>query len=191
MHQLRDMRSCQQNSRHSKHLRGYTYLGLLLVLTGVMYIVALSVQNGAAIQKTEAERQLWLVGTAYEKAILQYAKQPMATRAAQSDSFTATGPLRLEQLLKDPRTPGLQRHLRNLYADPMTGQMAWGIIRDASGSILGIYSMDKSQPIKRTGFDPQHADFENAKSYEDWIFGLPQARQIKPKNSDQPLELRK
>lgn len=158
-------------------LFGFTYLGLLLVLVGITYITTLSVQAGLTMHRTEAERQLWSVGTAYEKAIIDYTRQqapPGATVGAPSRPRLH----QLEHLLKDPRTPGLQRHLRKLYADPMTGSMEWGIIRDANGAILGVYSTDKRAPIKKTGFDPQHADFESAKSYSQWIFGLPQARQM-------------
>ncbi|MCY1541438.1 hypothetical protein D9M68_771320 [compost metagenome] len=85
------------------------------------------------------------------------------------------GPMTLEDLLKDPRTPGLLRHLRKLYADPITGQAQWGLVRDAAGRIVGIHSLSERPPLKTHGFDAAHARFEQAQHYSDWVFGLPAA----------------
>jgi hypothetical protein len=50
------------------------------------------------------------------------------------------------------RMPGTRRYLRQLYADPLTGRREWGLIRDALGSIQGVYSLADGRPIRRQGF---------------------------------------
>jgi hypothetical protein len=42
-------------------------------------------------------------------------------------------PLHLEELLQDPRHPGIQRHLRKIYLDPVTGKAEWGLITGPGG----------------------------------------------------------
>ncbi len=85
----------------------------------------------------------------------------------------AQGPRSLEDLLKDPRLPGLRRHLRQLYADPLTGKEQWGLVKDSKGSILGVHSLAEGKPVQRTGFEPQLGSFEDAENYRQWVFGLP------------------
>jgi hypothetical protein len=76
-------------------------------------------------------------------------------------------------LLKDARVPGLRRHLRQVYADPLTGKKEWGLVTDNQGFIVGVHSLSEAQPIQQVGFEPQLAQLEEAKSYRQWVFGLP------------------
>lgn len=154
--------------------KGYAYLGMLLVLTAVMHLSALSVQKGVALHQSEKEQQLLLVGYEYEKAIIEYTKTANSNTSA--TTTTTQGPLQLQDLLKDPRYPGIKRYLRKLYSDPMAGTPEWGLVKAANGNIIGVYSTDTRQPTKRSGFDSIHNSFDNAKSYSQWVFGLPQAR---------------
>lgn len=155
-----------------KNIDGFTYLSTLLVLTGVMHLSALSVQKGVALHQSEKEQQLLLVGYEYEKAIIEYTK----TANSNTSATTTQGPLQLQDLLKDPRYPGIKRYLRKLYSDPMAGTPEWGLVKATNGNIIGVYSTDNRQPTKKTGFDAVHNSFDNAKSYSQWVFGLPQAR---------------
>jgi hypothetical protein len=83
-----------------------------------------------------------------------------------------TGPTELAELLRDPRVPGLRRHLRRLPHDPMTGRSEWGLLRDNGGRIVAVYSLAEGRPIKRDGFDGvRQAGFEEAESYAQWVFG--------------------
>ncbi|HEY4374422.1 MAG TPA: hypothetical protein VGN52_21050 [Burkholderiales bacterium] len=68
------------------------------------------------------------------------------------------------------RLPGIRRHLRRLYADPLTGKPGWGTIPAPGGGIMGVYSLAKGTPIKIALFDPELADFEGKTSYADWQF---------------------
>jgi hypothetical protein len=139
-----------------------------------MHLSALSVQKGVALHQSEKEQQLLLVGYAYEKAIIEYTKT--ANSNSNTSANTTQGPSNLQDLIKDPRYPGIKRYLRKLYADPMAGTPEWGLVKAANGNIIGVYSTDNRQPTKKTGFDAVHNSFDNAKSYSQWVFGLPQAR---------------
>jgi type II secretory pathway pseudopilin PulG len=142
---------------------------IAIALIGVAASASLSI--GAAVARRDAERQLLTVGLEYQQALRSYAGIPSSTTVATA----AHGPRALDELLKDPRVPGTRRHLRQLYADPLTGRVEWGLVRDAQGYIVGIHSMSDAQPIQRDSFEVPFASFGEAEHYSEWIFGLPQA----------------
>ncbi|MCL2876591.1 MAG: type II secretion system GspH family protein [Betaproteobacteria bacterium] len=79
-------------------------------------------------------------------------------------------PTSLEELLKDDRFPGIRRHLRKIFVDPMTGKAEWGLVM-VSGRIVGIHSLSTSVPIKQAGFESEDQSFSGKQSYAEWIFG--------------------
>jgi len=83
-------------------------------------------------------------------------------------------------LLRDPRVPGVRRHLRRIYADPLTGNRDWAVVRDGQGFIIGIHSVAEGEPVKRAGFDMRLVNFDGARKYADWVFGLPGAQAAIP-----------
>lgn len=97
--------------------RGFTYLWLLFVLAlGGVGLAAVG-ELEQTRQQREREAELRFRGQAIAQAIGRYAEQ------------TPVGlpplPTRLEDLLTDRRHPRPQHHLRQLYADPFTGQPDW------------------------------------------------------------------
>lgn len=135
------------------------------------------------MSRRSAEQELLNIGQAIESALHSYAgvRPTAGTQAGVPAGMPmASGPKNLEDLLKDPRTPALRRHLRKVYADPLTGHSNWGLVLDANGHIVGVHSLASGTPIQRNGFAPHHAHFEEAQSYQDWVFGLPQARPAVP-----------
>jgi hypothetical protein len=62
------------------------------------------------------------------------------------------------------------RHLRRIYADPITGSADWGIVEtpDKAG-IMGVYSRSEEKPIKQGNFPPSEA-FDDAENYTKWTF---------------------
>lgn len=46
----------------------------------------------------------------------------------------------------------------------------WGLIVNASGNIVGVASKSNKQPIKKAGFTKSLSHFEDAETYEDWLF---------------------
>jgi hypothetical protein len=106
----------------------------------------------------EKEAELLFRGDAYRQAIASYYRKE------------ARYPQSLEQLLEDKRYPMPVRHLRKLYADPMTGEADWGLLEAPGGGVMGVYSKSGERPIKTGNFPLQHAAFEHAERYADWKF---------------------
>ena len=142
-----------------RRLRGFTYLTALFVvaiLGGGLALVG-EVWHSSTLREREAE--LLFVGNQYRNAIERY--------------FLA-GPQRqyprsLVDLLKDPRESATQRHLRKLYADPLSGK-EWGLVTAPDGGILGVHSLSDDRPLKVAGFRLRDAAFAGAQKYSDWKF---------------------
>ncbi len=151
------------------HARGFAYIFLLVMVALLGGAAAATLELGATMARRDAERQLLAVGGEIQAALRSYAGVAQHT----ATGVQAQGPQTLDDLLRDPRAPGVRRHLRQLYADPMTGKPDWTVLRDAQGRITGVHSQAAGTPIKRTGFDAVWASFEDADSYQKWVFGLP------------------
>lgn len=141
---------------------GFAYLLLMLALAVIGIAAAFAVSLGAASSRRDAELHLLAIGAEFERALAAY--------AATGGRAPGAGPRQLEDLLKDPRTAGLRRHLRQIYVDPLTGESRWGVIRNAQGSIVGVYSLAPGVPIKRSGFREGQESFVEADSYSQWTF---------------------
>ena len=149
------MRACSE--------RGFTYLGLLILVAIIGIASAASLQAGAALQRCAAEEELLDIGMAFRNALISYAN---ATPVGQKRS-----PASLQDLLKDPRYPNPRRHLRKLYVDPLTGKEEWGVIQAQDGSgIIGVYSLSNARPIKTGNFEIAFQGFEGKTSYREWKF---------------------
>lgn len=147
--------------RTGRH-RGYTYLVMLfaVALSGATLAMASVVWHHEA--RRAKERELLLVGEEFRRAIgLYYERTPGAAKRY---------PEKLDDLLKDHRYLTLQRYLRRLYRDPVTGQAQWGLVTAPDKGIQGVYSLSRDRPIKQQGFPPPFARFEGAASYADWKF---------------------
>jgi type II secretory pathway pseudopilin PulG len=166
-----------------KRTFGFAYVMLLMAIAVLGLFASATLQIGSQVGRRDAEQALLTIGAEYERALNSYAGVALTTtsQAANAAANNARGPKTLEELLKDPRNPGVKRHLRQIFADPMTGRDEWGLIKDASGYILGIYSKSSARPIKQTNFDAAQLHFEGSEEYSKWIFGLPAAKnKIKP-----------
>ena len=113
-------------------------------------------------QQREKEKELLFIGQQFQLAIERYA------RASQGSGRRL--PLRLEDLLLDERTLEKRRHLRRIYADPMTGDADWVLVRQADGQIIGVHSLSTEVPLKKAGFGAKYSGFSDASSYADWVF---------------------
>jgi type II secretory pathway pseudopilin PulG len=142
--------------------QGFTLLGLLFLVAGLgIAMAALGTMWHTAVQR-EKERELLFIGSQYRQALDSFWKlTPGGIRRL---------PKNLDELLSDPRYPDPVRHLRKIYRDPMTGSTEWGMILDANGGIVGIYSLSEGTPFKRSGFAAGLENFQDAASYRDWIF---------------------
>ncbi|MBT2303265.1 type II secretion system protein [Variovorax paradoxus] len=142
--------------------RGFTYIGVLVLVALMGVALAASGQIWHTTQKREKERELLFIGEEFRVALARYASYtPAKTRRA---------PLTLEELLQDPRHPGIQRYLRKIYVDPMTGTTEWGLIKGPAGEIYGVHSLSADEPLKKSNFARAERSFEGAEKYSEWVF---------------------
>lgn len=141
---------------------GVTYVGVLVLaaLMGITAAVAADVWHTG--YKRESERELLFIGNQFRQAIGHYYEH--------SPGPAKTFPRNLADLVRDPRTPGMKRHLRRIYADPMTGSEEWGVVRGPSGEIIGVFSRSEETPLKKANFRKVDASFENKERYSEWTF---------------------
>lgn len=141
---------------------GFSYV-LVMFAVAILAIMAVRLLNVSATNEQRArEADLLYVGNAYREAIgVFYENTPGTVKRY---------PEKLDDLLQDPRTTTLQRHLRKLYRDPITSDAQWGLVLGDDERITGVYSLSHKQPIKTGGFAKVLAGFGEAKEYRDWHF---------------------
>ena len=155
---------------------GFTYLTVLFVVAimGAGLALVGEVWHTAAVREKEAE--LLFVGYQYRKAIERYYL-----------SGPRQYPRSLADLLRDPRKPGTERYLRQLYPDPITGKAEWGLVKAPDGGVMGVHSLSDGKPFKTASFRPRDAVFEGAAKYSDWNFVYtPPAQPVVPKLAAKP-----
>lgn len=136
--------------------------GGAMKLRNLLLFGSLAVSAGA-VQRHAAEQELLAVGLEFHEALKSYAHANVGGGAA--------APHGLGDLVRDPRYANPKRHLRRIPADPLSGQVSWGIILGPYGQgIVGIHSLSKDRPIKIANFPLIFQGFEAKRSYADWIF---------------------
>ena len=141
--------------------RGFTYLTVLFIVAILLGGLAMVGEVWETAAKRERETELLFVGNQYRKAIARFYEG--------TPGRIKHYPRTLEELLKDPRTPGTQRYLRRLYPDPF-GDKEWGIVKSPDGGVAGVYSLSEEKPLKSAHFKLRDAGFESAQRYADWKF---------------------
>lgn len=141
--------------------QGFTYMSALLLILMMGTALAAVGQVWSTIGKRERELQLIWVGTQYAQALRSYYR---------SGTGVAQYPDSLDELLEDHRFPSIQRHIRRLYPDPITGTDDWGLTKSIDGRITGVYSRSTQTPLKVANFPSQWQEFDNMTSYGDWRF---------------------
>ena len=141
---------------------GFTYIGILIAMAlfGVALAATGDVWRTAA--QREREQELLFVGNQFRNAFSTYY------------GFTPAGkpryPRALEDLVEDNRFPVPRRHLRRVYADPMTGKPDWVLLDAPGGGIAGVQSRSEAKPLKIGNFAPPDVKFDGAERYSDWKF---------------------
>ncbi|MHA4870340.1 type II secretion system protein [Duganella sp. PWIR1] len=151
--------------RRINHVRGFTYLSLIIVVAIIALVAASALKLGSVLQRSMAEQELLSIGAAFSDALKSYAD---ATPQGQ-----ATQPPSLKELLKDPRFPGTRRHLRKIFVDPMTGNAEWGItyLGNKTG-VLAVYSLSDAKPVKIGNFPARFSGFEGKNRISEWKFTM-------------------
>ena len=160
---------------------GFTYIGLMVLVAVISIAATATVQVGELARRRAAEAELLFVGKQYIKAFLEY------------ELFTPEGngsraPARLQDLLRDPRQPGVRRYLRELYPDPITGKVDWELIRAPGGGVMGIRSASCAPTLKRSFPDGDLIYLDGQKRYCDWTFAYVMACGANCKDIERPDE---
>lgn len=142
--------------------RGVMLLALLLTMFLGAIAATGAVQVWATTNQHARELDLLFVGAQYRQAIRHYY---FSAPVGQPRML----PSRLEELLDDKRFPVPVRHLRRLYADPVTTDGQWDLVM-LGDRVAGVRSSSQAQPLKQSGFDGADASFEAKSSYADWAF---------------------
>ncbi|HET7868498.1 MAG TPA: type II secretion system protein [Burkholderiaceae bacterium] len=145
--------------------QGFTYVGLLamLALLGIALSVVGPLWSDAV--RREREQDLLRVGRLYAQALGAYQRN--------GPGSVQPYPETLEALLEDRRHLGTYRYLRQLYPDPIDPSRPWGLVRDSSNGIRGVYSTSALAPLRREALDLGDVTLPAAKSYQEWIFAPP------------------
>jgi type II secretory pathway pseudopilin PulG len=142
--------------------RGFTYIGLLVAIAIIGIMTTVVAQTWKTASRVEKEKELLWRGRQFRHAIKTYYE---FGRIHNNPSY----PSELKDLMKDPRTIGMHRYIRKVYADPMTGKDDWVAVL-VNDRIVGVHSSSDDAPLKRDGFDAEDADFRGKGRYSDWTF---------------------
>lgn len=145
--------------------RGFTYLWTLLLVAFLGIGLAIGSEIYSTSVQRDKELELLAIGRQFQEAIGRYYE---AGVAAGGNEYPAA----LDDLLKDNRFPGVKRHLRKVFVDPMTGRPVWGLVR-VGGRIVGVHSLSDKRPIKQDNFEPSAIAFRGKERVSEWVFTYP------------------
>lgn len=170
-------------SPRARRQHGFTYLGLLFAIAIMGAVLAAAGELWHTARQREKEAQLLFVGDAFRRAIgLYYERTPGTVK-----HFPKT----LDDLLRDNRYLTVQRYLRQIYPDPMTGKPDWGLVRAPDGGIMGVHSKSGEKPLKVGNFEtPEDRQFTGKTKYSEWVFAYAPAAaqtQTQPAKPSQTL----
>lgn len=150
------MRAIRDNSLH--HQSGYTLI-VVVVLVALASIGMYRVATTLSLQKQRDQEQMLLrIGNMYAQALQHYVESaPGSLKQYPTD---------LKQLVLDTRFVGVARHMRQVYPDPMQPALAWGLVKNQAGGIIGVYSTSELRPLLQSG----EAPVAHAQHYADWKF---------------------
>ncbi len=155
--------------------RGFTYLALLFGLAiGGAALAGLGTQWQQAAQR-EREAELLFRGLQLRDALQRFHDQTPDGQLAL--------PQTLEQLLTDTRRTAPRHHLRQLYADPFTGQADWVLLRAPDGAIVGLRSQSTRALLMQTlppGVRPEPGRSAPWRA-SDWRFQIEVRRSAAPR----------
>lgn len=147
---------CKQDAQ------GFTYIGLIIFIAILGLASTASVSVGTLVQRRGAEQELLFVGSQFRNAFQSYY---LATPPGKKQY-----PNSLDDLIKDPRFPQPVRHLRKIYADPITGKTDWTVIEAPGGGVMGVSSKSDAQPIKIGNFSDADKLLDGKAKYSEWVF---------------------
>jgi type II secretory pathway pseudopilin PulG len=159
------------NSFDRRRQRGFAYLWTLMLVAFMGVGLTIGAGLYATAARRDKERELLFIGHEFRLALERYYN----AGAAGQNQY----PLTLQELLKDPRFPNARRHLRRLYADPISGKPDWVLVMQ-QGRIVGVRPLSSQRPIKQDNFDDDDIGLAKKSRYADWVFTYPHDLFIPP-----------
>ncbi|MDH3998477.1 MAG: hypothetical protein OET90_06520, partial [Desulfuromonadales bacterium] len=141
--------------------RGAILLVLLVMVVVLGLGAAMAGQTWRSTMQQAREDELLWRGEQYRKAIASYYNVKHGPQQMY--------PAKLEHLLKDPRFPGVVKHIRKIYLDPMTGQ-DMVLVKDPAEKIIGVRSSSDLEPFRKDGFTKELEKLKDKSSYSEWEF---------------------
>lgn len=154
-----------------KREQGFVYLGLMIIVVIMGVMLAAAGELWSLQAQREKEKELLFIGNQFRNALNLYYKH--------SPGF----PMSLDDLLKDPRQPSVQRYLRKIYPDPITGKSEWGLVKGPNGEIFGVHSLSDAEPVKKSNFSLADSQFEGKAKYSEWVFMISLRQMMLPKTA--------
>ena len=135
---------------------GFTLFMVLasIVISGIL--ISVGVMQWKVIVKRDKEAELLFRGEQIQRAIIAYFNKPGAKKYPSS----------LNELVSD----GFHRkaYLRRIYKDPMTNRDFE--VLGFNNVVVGVRSTSTDIPLKTKNFPRGLECFENASTYQDWVF---------------------
>lgn len=147
--------------RHA-YTGGFTYVLVLAALAVFSLGLAALGENWQRVAQREKEQELLRVGQAYVQAIRSYYQR--------SPGSLKGYPPQLSDLLQDQRYIGTERHLRQLYRDPVMNSATWGLVKNEAGEVIGVYSLSLRPTLRRQPLALSGSRVLVGPRYCDWKF---------------------
>lgn len=141
---------------------GFAWVVVLMALALVAAAGAIVTQRWSDRLARDKEQQLLRIGDAYAQALSAY--------WSASPGSQKHYPEALQQLVWDTRFVTTRRHLRQIYADPVTGQADWVLLRDARGGIVGVRSRSERPTWVKVAQRLKATDLPAAERHDGWVF---------------------
>lgn len=144
---------------------GFSYLWVLMLIAFMGLGLTATVAIDSTTVQRDREKELLSIGRQFRTAIGRYYETQLAGGKREY-------PASLEDLLQDNRVPGIRRHLRQVFVDPMTGKADWGLVK-VGGRIVGVHSLSERMPIKQAGFEAEDMNLQGKQKHAEWVFSYP------------------
>lgn len=151
--------------------RGWALLTMVLAALLVSVSATTAFVSMRLERERERQQELLATGRSLVLALRSYHKAEWATQPE--------WPRDLSELVEDRRSPTIQRHLRRIPVDPITGKSDWGLLREG-GRIIGVHSPSTAKTLIRRGFHPEFTGFEQALTVNEWRFVAALAQPTRP-----------
>lgn len=146
---------------HLQTSQGFAYLAVLFMVAALSISMGVVASHEHTVQTREKERDWLFMGGQYQRAIASYYQQ--------SPNGLNELPATVDDLILDKRFLAPVRHLRQAYADPLTGE-DWGLVRHEDGKLSGVYSRSQQSILIISQVQLLDVDTSAIQTHADVVF---------------------